>query len=342
MPAKMLARATLDRWVGNLVQRHRVYGPQAKAGRFAYDLLTRPDDLRLDHDVTILPPRKYLLPPSEVLLQFSRKEGCFKSAPSCEPLVLFGVHPYDVVAIAQMDRYFSGDHLDTHYLQRRENVTIVACDVQNASENVFAACMGAATAKDGFDAILTLVGDTYVVESKTPKGDSVLELAGALPDADAVTLGRRQQVWDDAEKLLRRQTLKMTIKDLPELLEKSRDHPIWHAKAADCFSCGSCVMVCPSCYCFDVQDEVDWTLDQGTRHRRWDSCLLSDFAVVAGGHNFRKQREERYRHRFYRKGRYLPERCGFVACVGCGRCVGACTASIANPVELYNSLLEEQ
>jgi ferredoxin len=63
--------------------------------------------------------------------------------------------------------------------------------------------------------------------------------------------------------------------------------------------------------------------------------------MVAGGHNFRRQREQRYRHRFYRKGKYLPERCGFVGCVGCGRCVGACVPKIASPVELYNSLLED-
>ena len=32
---------------------------------------------------------------------------------------------------------------------------------------------------------------------------------------------------------------------------------------------------------------------------------------------------------------------GEIACVGCGRCVTACTAKIANPVEVYNKLVEE-
>jgi sulfhydrogenase subunit beta (sulfur reductase) len=100
-------------------------------------------------------------------------------------------------------------------------------------------------------------------------------------------------------------------------------------------------MVCPTCFCFDVQDQVNWDLCSGTRCRQWDGCLLSEFAMVAGGHNFRRQREQRYRHRFYRKGKYLPERCGFVGCIGCGRCVGACVAKIASPVELYNALLED-
>jgi sulfhydrogenase subunit beta (sulfur reductase) len=100
------------------------------------------------------------------------------------------------------------------------------------------------------------------------------------------------------------------------------------------------VMVCPSCFCFDVQDDSNWTLQSGQRTRQWDACMLSEFALVAGGHNFRKQRAERYRHRFYRKASFLPKRCGFLACVGCGRCVTACTTHIANPVDLYNALLE--
>jgi ferredoxin len=100
-------------------------------------------------------------------------------------------------------------------------------------------------------------------------------------------------------------------------------------------------MVCPSCFCFDVKDDVDWDLKGGTRQRQWDSCLLTEFALVAGGHNFRKARCERYRHRYYRKGSYLPGRNGFVGCVGCGRCVRACTTNIANPVAVYNALMEE-
>ena len=33
----------------------------------------------------------------------------------------------------------------------------------------------------------------------------------------------------------------------------------WEELAKDCFSCGSCNIVCCTCYCFDVQDE--WTVD---------------------------------------------------------------------------------
>ncbi len=84
-----------------------------------------------------------------------------------------------------------------------------------------------------------------------------------------------------------------------------------------------------------------WDLQHGQRVRTWDSCQLGEFAEVAGGHNFRRKPEERFRHRYYRKGKYLWDRQHHIACVGCGRCIGACPAKIANPVEVYNALLED-
>jgi len=70
--------------------------------------------------------------------------------------------------------------------------------------------------------------------------------------------------------------------------------------------------------------------------------MLREFASVAGGHNFRKRTAERFRHRYYRKGKYVPGKIGEISCVGCGRCIGACVAKIANPVDVYNRLLEEK
>ena len=91
-----------------------------------------------------------------------------------------------------------------------------------------------------------------------------------------------------------------------------------------------------------MQDEVNWDLKTGCRYRAWDGCLLENFATVAGDHNFREKRANRFRHRLYRKGKYVPGKIdGEIACVGCGRCITACTAKIANPVEIYNELMEK-
>ena len=135
--------------------------------------------------------------------------------------------------------------------------------------------------------------------------------------------------------------LRMDPHRIPELLEESEDHPVWRRKADLCYSCGSCNLVCPTCYCFDVHEDFDWSLQTGERTRVWDGCMLTKFANVAGDHNFRGQKESRYRHRYYRKGLYVFDTIGQIACVGCGRCVGACLPDIANPVSVYNRLIDD-
>ncbi|HYW77957.1 MAG TPA: 4Fe-4S dicluster domain-containing protein, partial [Thermoguttaceae bacterium] len=129
---------------------------------------------------------------------------------------------------------------------------------------------------------------------------------------------------------------------LPKLLGKAYDHAVWEERAKTCFSCGSCNQVCPTCYCFNVQDDVNWDFKTGKRERAWDGCLLDGFTKVAGEHEFRNQRADRFRHRLYRKAKYVPEKIGGqIACVGCGRCVSACLPDIANPVSVYNVLIDD-
>ena len=340
MPMKRLDQASLNAWVDRLTAQTRVIGVQAKGDKFEFRPLARAADLRLDHDVAYTPPKVFFQPPREALLRFA--DGRYESVLDGEPFVLLGVHPYDVVALSQMDRIWCRDNSDEHYTARRNAATIVACDVQTPSENVFAACMGTAVAKDGFDVLLTKIGDGYVVDSRTDKGNALTAGLADAPNATGRDLAARAEIWRANGRLLRKHELKMFPSDLPHLLSASYDHPVWAEMAEKCFSCGSCTNCCPTCYCFDVQDRMNWDLKSGTRERTWDGCQLTAFASVAGGHNFRKERADRYRHRYYRKGKYVAEAIGECACVGCGRCISACVAKIAQPVTVYNRLLEEK
>ena len=341
MAIKKLDKTALDKWVEACIKKQRVYGVQAKADRFAFEELTSAADLRLDYDVTLLPPKKFFQPQREILLTFDRQKG-FESVFETERFVLFGVHPYDMVAILQIDKLFAQDHYDAHYMKRREQATIVVSDVETASPDVFAGCMGTATINDGFDILVTNIEGEYLVDIRTDKGRALAQSIKDAPEADDISLKLRKLVWADNADRLQKHKLDVRSEVLPKLLERSYEHPVWEEKAQLCYSCGSCNLVCPTCYCFDVRDDVDWTLQKGERRRVWDGCLLSEFAAVAGGHNFRRHRADRYRHRYYRKGKYVPEKIGEIACVGCGRCITACTANIANPVEVYNSLVHER
>ncbi|MFC2013838.1 4Fe-4S dicluster domain-containing protein [Chloroflexota bacterium] len=330
----------MNAWVDGLVKREKVIGVQAKGDRFTFGLLTKATDLQLDYDVTILPPTSFFRPQKEVILSF-HKDTRYESVVNNEAFVLFGVHPYDMVAIRQIDEIFSQVNYDTHYMARRNNSTIVVVDVQKVSPGVFAGYMGTAYVEDGYDVLVTKIGDDYIVDAKTDKGEALMKGIADSPEAGASWLEQRKLVWEYNKQRLRKHELRAEPSKWAVLLEDAYEHPIWKERARLCFSCGSCNLVCPTCYCFDVRDDVNWDLSSGGRVRIWDGCMLTDFAAVAGNINFRKDKVDRFRHRYYRKGKYVPLKIGGqIACVGCGRCTTACVANIANPVEVFNRLTE--
>jgi sulfhydrogenase subunit beta (sulfur reductase) len=329
----------LRTWVAGMIKQQPVFGIQARGDKFDFAPLEDPRALRLDYDVSTNPPKKYFQPPKEDLVRFDAQG--FKSVSHNQPFVLLGVHPYDVAAIAQMDKLFDLGNHDARYFSRRQNATIIACDVQNASKNVFAGCLGFASVDKGFDILLTKINDGYLVDSRTEKGNALCGQLNQAREAGDSDLKEREGVWQKNKALLQKHSLKATTEQVTAALGKAYDHPVWEEKAALCFSCGSCNLVCPTCYCFDVQDDLNWDMKSGVRYRCWDGCMLEHFAKVAGEHNFRKNKAERYRHRYYRKGLYVPQKINEFSCVGCGRCISVCVSHIAHPVEVFNRITED-
>ncbi|MDI6726950.1 MAG: 4Fe-4S dicluster domain-containing protein [Smithellaceae bacterium] len=337
-----IEKQDLPPFIGSLARSIDLVGVQEKAaGKFAYAPLDDPSRLCLDYDVTILPPKAYLLPPKETLLKFSRCEGgdC-KPAWGGQPLAIVGVHPYDIKAIGQLDRIFAEGNNDQHYRQRRENLVIIGTDITRPAKNAFCGAMKSALVETGYDLLLTDIGERYVVAAGTKKGEEILNSHARRRPATAEEIAKRDARRAAIPSLYEGNAVQTPYEELPALLAASEGCNIYEELGKKCFSCGSCNLVCPTCYCFDVQDELALDLVNGERVRLWDGCLLDGFAHVATGENFREDRAERIRHRISRKGKYIYEKYGEHGCVGCGRCVSACLPDIANPVEIFNRLKE--
>ena len=86
--------------------------------------------------------------------------------------------------------------------------------------------------------------------------------------------------------------------------------------------CGACAYVCPTCTCFDIQDEGNER--KGSRIKCWDSCGFGHFTVHASGHNPREEQSQRWRQRVMHKYSYQPDRLNILGCIGCGRCSRVC------------------
>lgn len=336
-----LSGSELARFVQNLIARTRVIAPVSRKNSFVFEELGSPDELRLDHDLTILPPKKAFFPPRQTLIRFQGQK--VESAIAPVDQVLLGVHPYDIKAIDQLDRLFAEGNRDNNYLANREHTTIVGSNVQRISPRAFWASMGIEQEPKGHDAFLTKIDGGYVFEVRTAKGaalvdDGAFEPATARQVLDAARIAR--DTLDSCPVQLRYGAAEVSAK----VRASFENEELWEALSADCFSCGTCNLVCPTCYCFDVEDT--WNLDQvsGERARSWDGCLLEDFAEVSLGsgatHNFRARPADRFRHRAMRKLTYLNSRLGSPACVGCGRCSTQCVPDIADPVRIIEKIME--
>ena len=99
-------------------------------------------------------------------------------------------------------------------------------------------------------------------------------------------------------------------------------------------------MACPTCYCYGVTESVSVDSRQGKKIKHLYSCCISDFATVAGGHNFRPERETRLKYRYYHQHRGFSESYDEPKCVGCNRCGRACLAGI-NPADVIRDLQAE-
>ena len=120
MSLRLLDKGALAPMISALMADYRVVGPQAKGPKFAFEPIADSAQLRLDYNTTILPPKKVLQPPQERLASFTMgKESSIQPVLEAVPTVLFGVHTCDLHAIQLLDKAFSEEYPDAHYLERR-------------------------------------------------------------------------------------------------------------------------------------------------------------------------------------------------------------------------------
>ncbi len=300
----------------------------------SYRLARRDDDALFGYNVGPHSWKKYLFTP------FARLSP--PEPPPDQPFAFIGVRSCELAAIAIQDRVFlGGQHQDGHYRDRRENAFIVAVNCGEAGGTCFCASMGTGPrAAAGFDLALTeLLGDgdhRFLAEAGSDRGAQVLREVAARPaaarDTSAATAATENAVASMGRV--------MPELDLRELLSGNYDHPRWNDVAARCLSCGNCTMVCPTCFCFSVEDvsglaSEGWPAGSGgetaageaERHRSWDSCFTLDHSYLHGG-PVRVSGRSRYRQWMTHKLGTWIDQFGTSGCVGCGRCITWCPTGI--------------
>jgi len=286
----------------------------------------RPEALR-----TILPFKKLLLKPRFVMLE--RRQGQYGADGADNdlgPVVYFGAHSCDIHALRILDLLYLSDYVDPYYKRNRDRLTVVGYGCMPDGK-CFCQSMDTSTIDKDFDMFLTPLDGRYLVTVNSARGDDIVRANQHLFQP-----ATRRDVQEYLERLKEREkafTLSLDVTDLPYVLELKKDDPVWEELGKKCLCCGSCSMVCPTCACFNVRDECPEE-DSAQRVRTWDACLYREYALVAGGHNFRASRADRVKNRYYHKQEAFVREFGMPSCVGCGRCIENCPTGI-NVVEVF-------
>ncbi|HDS74741.1 MAG TPA: hypothetical protein ENN56_04290 [Firmicutes bacterium] len=338
---KVMTRGEFWALMDRLVEERHVVGVVEKSpGHYVFDRLKSIEQVANDYLPTILPPKKYLLPQTDPLFRYNRETSAMEPVEAFEEIVVFGVRPCDITALAIVTERMLDGEPDEAVRARRDAMTIIGWDCKHpCDEHSFCESVGSLDPDYGYDVLVRDIGGRkLVIETGSPKGDHLVKDVGRLFDeADKAMLASYMAQRNASFP----KKLDIPISDAPLLFTGTDENPFWDELADKCYSCGTCTTVCPTCYCFDVHEEIELDMKHGTRVRTWDSCQLDEFAEVATGENFREERVERVRHRLQRKFNYQFTRTGQSHCVGCGRCARACLVGI-DPVDVVNTLAQTQ
>ncbi|MFX1509329.1 MAG: 4Fe-4S dicluster domain-containing protein [Promethearchaeota archaeon] len=342
----LLKKSDLPTFVNKLSKILTIYGPVATRSQFKFDCITDGDQLRLDYDTTILPPKKYFYPPKQETLKFTRRpkleiHDTLQDSPDQDEwngkkFLVFGVHSCDLAAISFHDAILTQIFTDPYRTKRRQEGIIFGLSCIKPCQDSFCVSAGSLTSTDCADIMITPFRQWYHFAIQTELGLKLIEYAKELFSKSQPAQEKElTKVLKDRESHFPNPI--SNFEKMPDQLDATYEGEMWTRYGRRCFGCGSCTMVCPTCFCFDVHDEVDLNLKDGARIRTWDSCQLVDFALVAGGHNFRPTLPSRVRFRIYHKFRTEPDQINQIGCVGCGRCTRTCPADI-DMVELLSDI----
>jgi len=351
----VLDRADLQQLFDALHARgYEVVAPQIENGVIVYGAVERVDELpigwtdvqdggtyRLERrsdaaifGYTVGPHswKRFLSPPVRMLWQAHRSADGFEFAPNggaVPQYALIGVRACELHAIHRLDEIYTGGAVvDDDYQARRHAAFIVAVNCGKAGNTCFCASLGTGPAVGpGYDLALTEVINAdahyFVVAVGSEQGANELaKLPHRAATAGEIELG--EAVVETAAQQMGRT---LDTAGLQELLYRAVEHPHWDVVAERCLTCGNCTMVCPTCFCFTIEDTTDLTGQIAERWRRTDSCFSTAFSFISSG-SIRISAKARYRQWLTHKLAGWQDQFSSIGCVGCGRCITWCPVGI--------------
>ncbi len=316
-----IRKANFDEFLSDVMRYNELVGPTKES---KFDKLT--DISQLDMALhTTFPAKKYLFEKKKVLLEFT-KNNLTVPEPNHDKKfrIIMGLKRCDLNSIKRQDIMFTKETKDPYYIEERDRTVLIGYHCQEPIDE-YCFC-GSMELSDFYDLMLYDRDESYLVEIGSEKGKLFIDKY-------------RKYFWDtEAFITLMDKTINTTLVLEKKELTGLQDHKLWKEEVEKCLSCGACTNLCPSCYCFDLYDEVDMKdLTSGRKIRNWASCQFQSFTKVTGPHIFRENRADRFKHRIFHQVQWFREKHGINLCTGCGRCIRGCPTAI-NWVTMLNRM----
>lgn len=333
MTTQIFSKADWPKTLEKLRSDYRIFVPVKDGDFHAFTPLEAGVVPDFDYQNTRMSPKSLIYPQSERMFEYTTDEDdpeafILKEGPKdYAPKAIVGIRPCDAHAFEIVKRNFDNpEYPDPWWVNGYESTVLVGLGCNHPCSTCFCGSVGGGPFNEAvLDVLLYDLGDAFLAKGITEKGEAFLEKAtGGKPADDAALAKAESLAVDSAEKVNKGvPTDKLKEKDMKALF----DAPFWEEVAFSCINCGTCTFLCPTCWCFDIQDEVHGT--RGDRIRNWDSCMFPLFTLHGSGHNPRAQKYQRVRQRFMHKLKYFGDKYNDgVQCSGCGRCVRYCPVNI--------------
>ena len=228
------------------------------------------------------------------------------------------MRPCDAAGFAALKAIFTWDYPDSLFSARLDKTTVIGVTCARADEYCFCTSVGGGPGRHDRQRHPADRHGRRRLPGRDRHRQGPEALVALAPDLFAAAPATDKEK-PPGQGRTGRSTSTALAPALPGLFD---DAAFWEEQSLRCIGCGACAYVCPTCACFDIQDEADG--ESGQRLRCWDSCGFALFTLHTSGHNPRPLQSQRWRQRLMHKFSYMPERQQVLGCVGCGRCSRAC------------------
>ncbi len=318
------------KFLENLKNDYEVYVPVKKDDHYFYKkYIDFTDDIVISEVRAFEPLKSFFFRAREIVAENFESDIPQKIQ---KPFCIVGVKACDLKGLQIQDYVFENhDYQDPFYIDMRKNNLIISADCTSTIDTCFCLALNVKPYPlENFDINLSVVGEDFVVEVGSQKGKILIEKYSSL--FEEVKEGFISKRDKQRKKVIKEVEENIKQNDIPNqdsfknIIERGYESNIWADEANNCVECGACNTICPTCHCFLLYDQK--SENKMARLRIWDSCMIKDFAQVAGGANPRPELWMRLRNRFEKKFDFFPKVAGIYACTGCGRCISACPAKI--------------